>query len=471
MTVHRLRAQVLSREICRQASDLGIRAGSTALWGGYYPYMCSSGSGDASWGSCSRRWTGSPPTTSSCWSGRASRPNGAGWCGAQPARRRAGPRGPRARAIQAPEHDGLKTMRSWLRAHTRLSAGGRRGWSAPAGRWRPAGRRGRVRRREITAEQVEVIAQITAPNTWPGRGAQGIDLAAVEADVRDDRRAPGPTHSCAAVVHTTWPGSTPTAPNPTPPRTGRSSWCRHPDGSRSPARFDLDEVGGEKVLPPWRRSPRPAGCAGDTRTARPALRRRPRPARDNALASGQLPTLRTVKPHVVVTIAHRTTSPTPRPAPAPPPPASAPRSPPPGPAGWPATATSPGSCSAPTGCPPTSAATSGSSPLTSAGLEARDRGCVFAGCEAPHCCATSTTCSNGSTTARPHWTTRAALRTAPHQGPPRLPHRATTRRPMAHLPPRRHRDRPPSRLARRLNATSPRLLVVRGQNGDAQVWA
>src|SRR3954451_18475735 len=35
---------------------------------------------------------------------------------------------------------------------------------------------------------------------------------------------------------------------------------------------------------------------------------------------------------------------------------------------------------------------------------------------------------------------RPAVRTPPHQGPPRLPHRTTTRRPMAHLPPRRHRD-------------------------------
>ena len=37
---------------------------------------------------------------------------------------------------------------------------------------------------------------------------------------------------------------------------------------------------------------------------------------------------------------------------------------------------------------------------------------------------------------------RAALRTAPHQGPPRVPDRTRSRRPMAHLPPRRHRDPP-----------------------------
>ena len=38
-----------------------------------------------------------------------------------------------------------------------------------------------------------------------------------------------------------------------------------------------------------------------------------------------------------------------------------------------------------------------------------------------------------------------AVRAPPHQGPPRLPGRTTTRRPMAHLPPRRHRDPHPGR--------------------------
>src|SRR3712207_4998102 len=41
----------------------------------------------------------------------------------------------------------------------------------------------------------------------------------------------------------------------------------------------------------------------------------------------------------------------------------------------------------------------------------------------------------------------SALRTPPHQGPLRLPHRTRSRRPMAHLPPRRHRDRDRPTLA------------------------
>ena len=36
---------------------------------------------------------------------------------------------------QAAEHDGQKTMQSWLRGHAGCRRAGRRSWSAPAGRW------------------------------------------------------------------------------------------------------------------------------------------------------------------------------------------------------------------------------------------------------------------------------------------------------------------------------------------------
>src|SRR4051812_49643961 len=60
----------------------------------------------------------------------------------------------------------------------------------------------------------------------------------------------------------------------------------------------------------------------------------------------------------------------------------------------------------------------------------------------------------------------AAVRTPPHQGPPRLPHPPTTRRPMAHLPPRRHPDpRPPPARIRPGRGTG-RLRAVRGTAAD-----
>ncbi|MGY1724214.1 DUF222 domain-containing protein [Blastococcus sp. SYSU DS0533] len=77
-------------------------------------------------------------------------------------------------------------------------------------------------------------------------------------------------------------------------------------------------------------------------------------------------------------------------------------------------------------------------------LDARDRSCVFTGCHAPtHRCDVHHLI---------HWADGgqtdlhncAAVRSPPHQGPPRIPRRTPTRRPMAHLAARRHRDpRPP----------------------------
>jgi hypothetical protein len=48
------------------------------------------------------------------------------------------------------------------------------------------------------------------------------------------------------------------------------------------------------------------------------------------------------------------------------------------------------------------------------------------------------------------------VRAAPHEGPPRLPRRATTHQPVAHLATRRHRDHHP-RSAGTATARSRRL--------------
>jgi len=90
-----------------------------------------------------------------------------------------------------------------------------------------------------------------------------------------------------------------TEPDPTE---GRSlSIARHADGSRT-VRGQLDAVGGEKVeamLESFVQADRPAG---DRRTRAQQLADALVQAADVALASGRLPTLRTVKPHVIVTI-------------------------------------------------------------------------------------------------------------------------------------------------------------------------
>ncbi len=74
---------------------------------------------------------------------------------------------------------------------------------------------------QVTAEQVAVIAPVAAPENLGRAAAQGVDLAEVDAVLAEHRGHHRSTSSCAGRCTTTWPTSTPTAPNPTPPRAGR----------------------------------------------------------------------------------------------------------------------------------------------------------------------------------------------------------------------------------------------------------
>ena len=86
----------------------------------------------------------------------------------------------RAEAIQAPEHDGLKSMRSWLRTHTRIPDG-------VAKRLIDTGRALAVlptaeaafAAGSIGAEQVAAIAPITAPQRLEQAASAGVDVAAI----------------------------------------------------------------------------------------------------------------------------------------------------------------------------------------------------------------------------------------------------------------------------------------------------
>jgi hypothetical protein len=76
---------------------------------------------------------------------------------------------------------------------------------------------------------------------------------------------------------------------------------RHADGSLS-GRFELDAIGGEKVLAAVESIVQAARPAGDTRSRGQQQADALVQLTDNALAAGNLPFLRTVKPHVVVTV-------------------------------------------------------------------------------------------------------------------------------------------------------------------------
>ncbi|WP_306433819.1 DUF222 domain-containing protein, partial [Modestobacter marinus] len=90
-----------------------------------------------------------------------------------------------------------------------------------------------------------------------------------------------------------------TEPDPTEGR--RLVIARHADGSIT-GRFDLDAVGGEKLQAALESIVQASRPKGDTRTRAQQQADALVQLADNALASGTLPFLRRVKPHVIVTI-------------------------------------------------------------------------------------------------------------------------------------------------------------------------
>jgi len=201
----------------------------------------------------------------------------------------------------AAEHDGLKSMRSWLVGHALLSP-------ADAGR---VVRTGRALEHlpavaagfadgSITAAKADQIAQIATPERIAAANDQDVDLRAIDSDLA--RLAKVHLHEqVAATVRRYQDALDPDGPEPDPTEGRRLSITRHTDGSRSFG-GDLDAVGGEKfeaALESIVQADRPKG---DTRTRAQQLADALVQLCDNALASGDLPTLRTVKPHLVVTI-------------------------------------------------------------------------------------------------------------------------------------------------------------------------
>ena len=233
---------------------------------------------------------------------------------------------------------------------------------------------------------------------------------------------PASTRSWARWCTTTWPGSTPTAPNPTPPRAGRCRIARHADGSRT-FRGQLDAVGGEKfeAMLESHRAGRPARRGQPH--ARPATRRRPRAARRHRPGLGPAadPAHRQAarrRHHPAADLVD------PAPAPARRAPGSAPRSPPPGPAGWPATAPSPASSSAPRASRWTWAAQTGRPTAPAPRRRAARPALRVRRLPRPQPLVRRP--PPGALGRRRRdlpGELRPALRTPPHQGPPRLPDR------------------------------------------------
>jgi hypothetical protein len=204
-----------------------------------------------------------------------------------------------ADATGACEHDGKKTAQSWLRGHGHLTA-------AEAGRLVRSGRAlehlpataAAFADGTLTASQVAVIAPIADDDKRAAAAEQGVDLGPIDRALV--AVAHGEAHAqLPQVVHHYREALDPDGVEPDPTEGRRLSVTRHADGSGTGS-FDLDAVGIEKVL---------AGIESIVQASRPKGDDRTRAQQqadalvqlcDNQLASGTLPTLRTVKPHVVL---------------------------------------------------------------------------------------------------------------------------------------------------------------------------
>jgi hypothetical protein len=207
----------------------------------------------------------------------------------------------KAENMQAAERDGLKSMRSWLRGHVRLSA---RAAAQIVGNGRALEALPAVAAAfaagAITAEQVAVIAPVAAVDVQAEAVGQGVDLGAIDAALTDV--ATTQVHAAlGAVVQRFLDLLDPDGPEPDPTEDRALSIARHADGSVS-GRFELDAVGGEKVCAVLESMVQANRPAGDQRTRAQQNADAFVQWADNTLAAGQAPILRTVKPHVVVRV-------------------------------------------------------------------------------------------------------------------------------------------------------------------------
>jgi hypothetical protein len=152
----------------------------------------------------------------------------------------------------------------------------------------------------VTAAQVGVISQVATPKRLADAAAQDVDLA--EIDRALVTVACGESHErLIGVVRYYREALDPDGDEPDPTEGRRLSF---------PARFDggvgitgeLDAVGGEKVKAALEALVQAGRCKGDRRSRAQQLADALVQLADNALASGELPVNRTVKPHVVVTL-------------------------------------------------------------------------------------------------------------------------------------------------------------------------
>ncbi|MCZ2830534.1 DUF222 domain-containing protein [Modestobacter sp. VKM Ac-2986] len=206
-----------------------------------------------------------------------------------------------AETTRAAEHDGLKSMRSWLIGHTRL-APNEASKTVRAGRALehfPALAAG-FADGDVTAAQIDVVAVEVGPGEVARAQEQDVDLAAFDRDWATIAAAA--SHDVLKTAVELFAAALdPDGTEPDPTEGRRLLIAKHADGSVT-GRFDLDAIGGEKVQAALESIVQAARPRGDERTRAQQNADALVQLCDNQLASGDLPMLRTVKPHVVVNV-------------------------------------------------------------------------------------------------------------------------------------------------------------------------
>ncbi|TFV48195.1 HNH endonuclease signature motif containing protein [Blastococcus sp. TF02A_35] len=201
----------------------------------------------------------------------------------------------------AAEVDGNASMQSWLRGHARFSA-------SAANALVRTGRAleqlpvlaGAAAAGEVSTEAVGAIAPVADARNVTAAHEQGVDMADIDELLTDVARTQFHPHLRRAVAHYLARLDPDGAePDPTDQRTLTLS--KHSDGTLS-FRGELDAVGGEKLQAAIESILQASRPAGDTRTRAQQQADALVQLCDNALAAGHLPVLRTSKPHAVVTI-------------------------------------------------------------------------------------------------------------------------------------------------------------------------
>ncbi|SDE56434.1 protein of unknown function [Blastococcus fimeti] len=203
----------------------------------------------------------------------------------------------------AAEHDGKATMASWLRGHHRLSQG-------EAGRLVRTGRTlekmptlaAAAKAGAVSAEAVSVIAPVVAEANLARAGAQGVDVAAIDALLTEVAVTSSHADLRQAVGHYL-ARLDPDGAEPDPTEQRSLRFTTHTDGSLA-FHGTLDAVCGEKFQAAIESILQASRPAGDTRTRAQQAGDALVQLCDNALASGSLPILRGHKPHIGVLIDH-----------------------------------------------------------------------------------------------------------------------------------------------------------------------